>query len=112
MDIHILAFILLVCRIVSVIFMGSVLLKQFKLFGTDESRDVVIFRRVLFILALIIFLGQFVPILIDIATLVANAKRTNPNILGVAYGLSNAFTALLSSIAFWLVYRIAGRGIK
>lgn len=110
----IVAIILLTLRLFSVIFMSMVLVKQFKLFGksinSEYARDIITFRRVLFGLAVIIFIGQLVPIVIDIATVFAHAPRSAPNPLGIAYGLSNAITAVLSSIAFWLMYKVAERG--
>jgi hypothetical protein len=107
MDIKIIALTLLTARIVSVVFLLSVLRKQWAVLRTKDHPELGTLRRVLFYLSMVIFLGQFVPILIDAATLVAQVKRSDPNPLGVAYAYSNAFTAMISSLLLWFVYRLA-----
>jgi hypothetical protein len=111
-DIKLIALSLLICRIVSVGFILAVLRKQWILLKARNHAEVATLRRVLFYLAVVIFLGQFVPILIDSATLIDQAKRSTPSALGVAYAYSNAFTAMISSLLLWLVYRVSERREK
>lgn len=107
------AFGLLLLRIVAVIFMTLVLRRQYKLFKEPVEPEAVHVRLVLFIFAVVIMVGQIVPIMIDLATILADVKRTTPNALGVAYGYSNATTAAISSILFWLIYRfIAQQNVR
>jgi hypothetical protein len=108
-EIKFIALTLLLCRIVSVGFILAVLRKQWVLLSTKNHVEVATLRRVLFYLAVVIFLGQFVPIHLDSATLIDQVKRGAPSALGVAYAYSNAITAMISSLLLWLVYRVSER---
>jgi hypothetical protein len=109
LDIKIIALTLLICRIVSVAFILAVLRKQWGLLKARNHVEVATLRKVLFYLAVVILVGQFVPILIDSATLLDQAKRNAPSALGIAYAYSNALTAMISSLLLWLVYRVSER---
>jgi len=111
-DIKLIALTLLICRLASVGFILAVLRKQSVPLRAKDHPEVGTLRRVLFYLALVILVGQFVPILIDWATLLDQAKRSTPSALGVAYAYSNAFTAVISSLLLWLVYRVSERREK
>lgn len=54
----------------------------------------------------ITFIGNFVPIVIDVATLLNSVHPTNPNSLGIGYAFSNAITAAISAIGWWVLYKV------
>lgn len=107
---------LLVIRIISMTFIFMVLKRQWGLFKIpiqDEARidkkAARHFRRVLFILALIIFIGNIIPAGIDIMTLITD-NTGRPRIvqpISVLYTMTASGTALLSSYLIWRLYRLA-----
>lgn len=108
MNIKVIAAILLIERLFAVAFILPVLFRQYRLMGVKNNPELGWLRLALFSLSFIVFLGQFVPILIDTATLLADVRRTTPAALGIAYAFSNATTAVLSSIVIWLIYKRVG----
>jgi hypothetical protein len=111
MDTKTIALILLFGRLVSVMFIVLVIYKQFKLLHVRDvsMRDQ---RRNLLFLSLVLFLGNFIPIVIDSLTLLSEVSRSKPTTAGVAYGLSNCGTSILSSFSLWVIYRYAERSTK
>lgn len=122
-SIQFIALCLLIARVISVVFIVAVLLRQWRLFklpidfslvpgiSSMEKRSVYRVRRILFTLSVIILLGNMIPILIDTITLFYNPDRpTNVKTISVAYAFSNAITAMLSSIMIWALYKLAGLG--
>lgn len=109
MDIKLIALLLLLARVGSATFIFLVLRKQAQLMQYSITPALQSFRRVLFAISMIIFLGNFVPIFIDIVTILDNVERPQPRTIGIIYGFSNAITALIASILIWLLYRLAGR---
>lgn len=112
-SIVIIAFILLVMRLISAGFMLSVLRKQWKSLKKPIDKDLVVFQRILFGMSVIIFLGNAVPIVIDTVTLFVETSRPDQlAALSVSYALSNALTAMMSAILIWFMYRIAENSTK
>lgn len=111
MNIKTLAFVLLTERLISAGFIVAVLKRQLSLFRLNLDDDLHGFRLVLFCLSGAIFVGNFIPIVIDVLTLAADLKgrTTSPSPIGVAYAASNATTAVISSVFVWALYRIAAR---
>jgi hypothetical protein len=109
MDIKTIAFILLIGRIISVAYIFLVLRQQWKLLRTSITPKLQPLRQRLFFLALVIFIGNLVPITIDLATLLTPLTRGNPSPLGITYAFSNCITAALSSFLLWELYRMAAR---
>lgn len=122
-DIKTIAFLLLLGRAVSITFIVLVLYRQYKLFGTQidfqlvpnltkmERRHVYQIRRVLFTLSVIIFLGNLIPIAIDVLTLFVETDRPRSIApISIMYAFSNSFTAAFSAIMIWTLYRVAGLG--
>ena len=108
MNIKIIAAILLIERLISAGFIIAVIRRQGRLLRVRVPEQLERFRQVLFGLSLVIFVGNFIPILIDTLTLFANLQgRPNPSAIGIAYALSNATTAVLSSVLVWVIYRLA-----
>lgn len=121
-SIQIIAVFLLIARLISVAFIAVVLRLQWRLFKSDidfslvpnlssfEKKRVYLARKVLFALAVAVFLGNMVPIIIDTIT-IFNDDLGRPDSLqaiSVAYAASNALTAMFSAILVWALYRIAG----
>ena len=121
-SIQVIAIFLLIARLISVIFIAVVLRLQWRLFKSSidfslvpnlsnfEKKRVYLARKVLFALALAVFLGNMVPIVIDTITIFNDnlGRPTALQIISVAYAASNALTAMLSAILVWALYRIAG----
>jgi hypothetical protein len=112
MGVKTLAFILLAGRIVSLIFTGLVLYRQIRLSKLAAPSWLVSFRRVLLGLTLVIFIGNFIPMVIDILVLVDEVQRNSPNPVGVAYALDSNLTAVFASIAIWSLYKLAQKSIE
>lgn len=121
-SLQLIAFFLLVARVISVIFIITVLRLQWRLFKTEidfrlvpnitrlQKRNVYRVRKVLFALSLIILLGNMIPIAIDLITLFNNNLGRPASIrpISIAYAFSNALTAMFSAIMIWTLYKLAG----
>lgn len=118
------ALFLLIARVISVLFIISVLVRQAKLFGKSidfsvvpyltnlQRKSVYRIRTVLFTLSVIILLGNLVPIVIDYITLFGDSlgRPSQLRPISIAYAFSNAFTAMFSAIMIWTLYKLAGIG--
>lgn len=110
LDIQTLAAILLAGRLVSVTFIVLVLIKQWRLLKLYVEPEIRGYRKLFFVLSLIILAGNCIPIIIDTLTLFVETNR-NPNVrsLSIFYALSNSATAAVSAFTIWLIYRTSGR---
>lgn len=112
MDIKQVAAILLIGRLASCLFMASVLRRQLQLFKNEVYPELHTSRKRLFALAITVFVGNIIPILIDVATIVSPtslSREDSPSVAGVTYGFSNCITAVVSSALVWSLYRLAAR---
>lgn len=121
-SLQLIAFFLLVARVISVIFIVTVLRLQWRLFKTEidfrlvpnitklQKENVYRVRKVLFALSCVILLGNMIPIVIDLITLFNNNLGRPANIrpISIAYAFSNALTAMFSAIMIWTLYKLAG----
>lgn len=109
MDIQLLAFMLLIGRLVSDGFIIAVLRKQWKIRKTRTHPRLMSIRRVLTLLAILVFVGNIYPLLLDAYTLVNAGVRTSPtaNIVGVIYSLDNNLTFMFASILIWTLYKLS-----
>lgn len=106
MGIRIIVLLLLICRVVSVVFLLLVLRIQWKLFARKAgSIQIEVIKRVLFSLTAIILLSNVFPLYVDILALFGAGSL----VLTVIYAFSNALTAIASGVMLWLMYRIAER---
>ncbi len=111
-SIVLLAGILLTFRVLSDILIAYVIRRQWKLLRLpipdeykDDERSVKKFRKILFFLSIAIFVGNFIPIIIDSLTLfVETGRPAQVKTISVAYAFSNATTALISATLIWLLY--------
>jgi hypothetical protein len=120
-DIQTLATILIIMHSGSAVFMGFVLKRQYKLFSHDITLDdtryeagdinrIKRFRLGLFLLSSVVLLGNVVPIVIDLITILGdNAVNRAPQVhtVSILYAVSNALTALISAYLISTLYRIA-----
>lgn len=109
MDIQLLAFLLLVGRGVSDAFIVMVIRRQWKIRKTKTHPRIMQVRRVLSLLAILIFVGNIYPLLLDAFTLFNPGIRTSQtvNLVGTFYTLGNSFTFMIASILIWLLYKLA-----
>lgn len=113
MDIRVLATVLLIGHLISAVFMAIVLVRQVRLFRLRAQDGLVWFRRILFVLALGIFFGNFIPIFIDALTIfnIVTRSTNRVNTIGIAYSVSNALVFALSALLIWILYRMAATTI-
>lgn len=111
MDIKTLAIIMLIGHVISMGFMISVIGTQWDLFKKIISESVRNFRRVLFVLSILVLAGNLIPIIIDLLTLVIQLPRplaVSP--LSAFYAVSNAYLAAAApAAAIWVLYLMAKR---
>jgi len=109
MDIKTLAVVLLTAHLVSIVFIALVLVLQAKLFKKKVQPSLIGFRRLLFVLALVVFTGNLVPIGVDALTIFSLVERSSSTInpIGVAYSVSNAVVFGTSALLIWFLYRMA-----
>lgn len=128
MNIKTIAFILLMERLVAVLFGLLALMIQIPLLRKPILQEVMwtvrvfgklyhipvlkVMRWALFVLMIIILVGNFIPILIDTLTLFLDVGRANPSPIGVAYAVSNATTAVVASFMIWLSYWLVVKASK
>ena len=114
MDIKTLASILITLHLISGVFIVLVLKTQWGLFKTQIAKPLRTYRKVLFALSLVIFIGNLNPILIDAQTLLSNTTQrpTHLKPISISYATSNALTALISSVLIYILYRMAGDATK
>ncbi len=110
MDIKTIAAVLIVGRIVSVAFIFFVLRRQYELMKLPIEPEVYYFRKVLFATALLIFIGGITAIVVDTLTILADDslhREDSPSLINMIYVFINEFTAIISAIFIWLLYRLA-----
>lgn len=109
MDIQLLAALLLLGRLVSEYFIVLVLIRQWKIRKAKTHPRLGNIRRVLMLLAFLVFLGNLYPLWLDAYTLFYPAVRSTDtiNLVGVIYTIGNSFTFMFASILIWALYKLA-----
>ena len=109
MNIKTLAAIVLVGQFTSVVLMGFVIKRQLDLFKYSIEKEVRVFRRILFLLALVAFTGHLIPMTISILTLTGGITRSvqTINFAGMIYSITNTLVATASAILIASLYRLA-----
>lgn len=109
MNIMALAIILLILRTISVGFMLRVLTISYPLLKAHNDPQIKPLRYVLFIFAVIITIGNVIPILIDLYGLSGEDIRNDDlDTVLTVYFINNAFISAISAFCFWLVYKVSG----
>lgn len=105
MEIKDAAAILLGLRVIAMIFMAYVLKEQMRLLRENNPPDVQLTRWILFIFALILFLGNIIPMIIDLVTLFTKLDReTDPSALSLSYAFNNAGTDAIQAVVLFGFY--------
>lgn len=114
MDIQLLSFILLLIMGVSDFFIILILRRQWKLRKTKTHPRLMTYRRVLSLLAILIFVGNIYPILLNLYSIFVPSIRTSQtvNLVGVIYSLDNALTFMIASILIYALYKLADTVIE
>lgn len=109
MNIQLLATLLLIGRLISDIFIIVVLTKQWKIRKIPTHPRLTNLRRILTLLALLIFIGNIYPLLLDAFTLFYPGIRTTRvvNPAGAFYAISTNLTFMFASILIWALYKLA-----
>lgn len=92
MDAQTLAILLLCLRILAVFLLGATIVKQVKQLTTTAT-DYPGVRIAVFIATVVLFLGQFIPLLLDAAVEFGSyyeGRNRTPNLLAASYSLNNA----------------------
>lgn len=110
MDIQLLAALLLIGRLVSEYFIVRVLIKQWEIRNTKTHPRLLAMRRVLSLLAILVFVGNLYPLWLDIYTLFIDTELRASQTVGlysVVYSLDNNLTFVIASILIWVLYKLA-----
>ncbi len=111
MDLRLLSGLLLFGQIVSLVLIFLVLRTQRRVSKTAQNPELNGLRRVLFGLSLVIFVGNIIPIIINVLTLAEVIVRSTKtiNLVGITYSVSNTLVAVASSVLVFMIYRLAAR---
>lgn len=114
MSIQLLALLLLIGRIVSDFFIILVLRRQWKLRKTKTHPKLTAVRKVLGLLAILVFLGNIWPLVLDAFTLFYPGIRSTQhvNFVGLTYSLDNNLTFMFASILIYALYRLSDTVIE
>ncbi len=108
MEAQTLALTLLGLRIVAVALLIAVIIRQIKRLRT-LSTEYPIVRSAVFVLTLILLVGQAVPIVLDSVVAFGEiyaGRSTSPNPLAVAYAVNNALKdVIIGAVLVFLYYR-------
>lgn len=109
MNIQTLATLLLIGRLISDAFIIAVLRKQWRIRKLPTHPRLAQIRRVLTLLAVLVFIGNLYPLFLDAFTLVDATVRStrNVNLVGVIYSLDNNLTFMFASVLIWGLYKIS-----
>lgn len=105
MDTRLIAVILLAGRLLTVIFVGLVIRLQIQLLKQNRGPELQWYRKSLLALTLILFIGNFVPIVIDSLGVFGKGSFS----LLLLYVFSNNLTAMIAAFITWFVYHMAGK---
>lgn len=114
MDIKHVAAILLVGHLVSASFMIFVVRRQRALNKLPVNPELLPLRKTLGRLSMAVLIGNIIPIVIDILTILAHDslhREDSPSIIGVTYAFSNVITAIVSSYLIWTLYKQAAKTV-
>jgi len=108
MDIKTISALLFILHIVASTFMFLVIRRQLSLFKRYIDPELRRFRMVLFLLTMSIFIGNFIPLSIDLFNAIGEAPESAP--LGrIIYITANAIVSVISSGLIWSMYRLAAK---
>lgn len=100
MDAQTLATLLLVLRIIAVVLLAATIVKQVKQLRTTTT-DYPGVRIAVFIATIVLFIGQFIPILLDAVVAFGSfyqGRSSTPGLLPTSYSLNNALKDVIVGI--------------
>jgi hypothetical protein len=100
MDAQTLATLLLVLRIIAVVLLAATIVKQVKQLRTTTT-DYPGVRIAVFIATIVLFIGQFIPILLDDVVAFGSfyqGRSSTPGLLPTSYSLNNALKDVIVGI--------------
>lgn len=108
MDTQTLAAVLLSLRIIAVILLVAVIIKQIKQLRTTSTEYPAV-RVTIFVLTIVLLLGQFIPILLDAVVTFGSSytgRSSSPSLLPTSYALNNAGKdVIIGALLAFLYYR-------
>lgn len=108
MDAQTLAIVLLLLRIVAVLLLAATIVKQIYNFRHTET-DYPGLRLAIFIATVVLFIGQFIPILLDAVVAFGSfyeGRNQTPSLLPASYSLNNAIKdVIIGGLLFVQHYR-------
>jgi len=109
MNIQLLALLLLIGRLISDLFIIMVLRRQWKIRNTRTHPRLMKMRVVLTLLALLVFVGNIYPLILDALTLFYPEIRTSQTVnpAGAFYAISTNLTFMFASILIYTLYKLA-----
>lgn len=109
MNIQTIALLLLIGRLISEFFIIWVLRRQWQIRKARTHPRLIQIRRVLTLLALLVFIGNIYPLLLDVVTLFYPGVRTSQTVnpAGAFYAISTNLTFMFASILIWTLYKLA-----
>ena len=109
MNIITLAALLLIGRVISDFFISLVLIRQWKIRNIPTHPRLGNLRKVLSLLALLVFVGNIYPLVLDAITLFYPGIRTSQTVnpVGAFYAISTNLTFMFASILIWTLYKLA-----
>lgn len=109
MDVKYLAATLLLGHTIALAVTVMILARQVRILHSNPDPELRAGRYVLLALAIIIGMGNFIPMAIDVGVLLGVIDRAQPSLYGVLYSLSNVLTLIFSASAVLALYIIADR---
>ena len=108
MDIQTAAVFLTLIRLGSMAFITRVLFVQVPLLQADNDYATKVTQYILLALAVVIFFGNLIPVVVDLGTVFGDVDRSTKalNTIGVGYAFSNALTSLFSAGLVWGMYKL------
>lgn len=108
MDAQTLATILLILRILAVVLLAATIVKQIKQLKTTTTEYPGV-RIAVFIATIVLFIGQFIPILLDAVVAFGSfyeGRNSTPGLLPSSYSLNNAIKdVIIGGLLFVQHYR-------
>lgn len=108
MDAQTLAILLLGLRILAVLLLAATIVKQIKQLRTTET-DYPGVRIAVFVATIVLFLGQFIPVLLDAVVAFGSfyeGRNSTPGFLPTSYSLNNALKdVIVGGLLFVQHYR-------
>ncbi|MFF6951835.1 hypothetical protein ACFZAD_24650 [Streptomyces iakyrus] len=85
---------------------GTVMYWQWQLFKRPIDKRLRFRRKLFFAASIIIFVGNKIPIVMDVLVISHELARSQPSLAGMVYAMDNALTIFVLTLIFFLQYLI------